>query len=79
MRAVERPEEESANHLRDDDAGRGAARGGAPPAAQGRGGESANQFGDDGLIGTAGKVWSIKSESCWIGVGPDPDGSVSAA
>jgi hypothetical protein len=33
---------------------------GAPPAAQGRGGESANQFGDDGLIGTAGKVWSIK-------------------
>lgn len=50
MRAVERPEE-----------------------------ESANQFGGVGLIGTAGKVWSIKSESCWIGVGPDPDGSVSAA
>ena len=52
---------------------------GAPPAEERRGGESANQFGDDGLIGTAGKVWSIKSESCWIGVGPDPDGSVSAA
>jgi hypothetical protein len=50
MRAVERPEE-----------------------------ESANQFGGVGLISTAGKVWSIKSESCWIGVGPDPDGSVSAA
>ena len=46
---------------------------------QPRRGEWANQFGDDGLIGTAGKVWSIKSESCWIGVGPDPDGSVSAA
>ena len=23
-------------------------------------------------------MWSITSESCWIGVGPDPEGSVSA-
>src|ERR1700754_1088916 len=29
-------------------------------------------------MGTAAMVWSITSESCWIGVGPDPDGSVSA-
>ena len=29
-------------------------------------------------MGTAAMVRSITSESCWIGVGPDPDGSVSA-
>src|SRR6516162_6841620 len=29
-------------------------------------------------MGTAATVWSITSESCWMGVGPDPDGSVSA-
>ena len=29
-------------------------------------------------MGTAAMVWSITSESCWIGVGPDPEGSVSA-
>src|ERR1700741_5013234 len=29
-------------------------------------------------MGTAAMAWSINSDSCWIGVGPDPDGSVSA-
>src|SRR5438128_973126 len=29
-------------------------------------------------MGTAAMVWSITSETSWIGVGPDPEGSVSA-
>ena len=29
-------------------------------------------------MGTAPTVPSITSESCWIGVGPDPEGSVNA-
>ena len=29
-------------------------------------------------MGTAAMVWSITSESSWMGVGPDPVGSVSA-
>ena len=32
----------------------------------------------DGLIGRAGMMRSISSEICWIGVGPEPCGNVSA-
>jgi hypothetical protein len=37
-----------------------------------------DQPGGAGLIGTAAMLWSINSESCWIGVGPEPAGNVSA-